>query len=107
MLESPFPDIRTILRTNPVLWALSFLSSYRFPTSRYLQRYQGPLLVVHGDADSIIPFSAGRRVYERAPSARKSFLVVKNGDHNDLHVVNPTAYWRGIDEFVDSLPRGR
>ena len=107
VLESPFPDIQTILRSNPVLWMLSFLSSYRFPTSKYLERYQGPLLVVHGDADTIIPFSAGRRVFERAPSPLKSFLPLKGADHNDLHFVNPTSYWRGIDEFVDSALRGR
>jgi fermentation-respiration switch protein FrsA (DUF1100 family) len=105
VLESPFPDIRTILRTNPVLWALSFLSSYRFTTSKYLERYQGPLLVVHGDADSIIPFSAGRRVFDRARSSLKRFVVVQSADHNDLHIVNPIAYWRGIDEFIDSVLR--
>ena len=104
VLESPFPDIRSLLRTNPVLWVLSFLSSYRFPTSRFLQAYNGPLLIVHGDADSIIPFSAGRRVFERAASPRKRFMTITAADHNDLHVVNPASYWRGIDEFVAGLP---
>lgn len=105
VLEAPFPEVRTILRTNPVLWALSFLSSYRFPTSKYVDRYRGPLLVVHGDADSIIPFSAGRRVYDRAPSPHKRFLAINGADHNDLHVVNPAVYWAAVDEFVEPLRR--
>jgi hypothetical protein len=107
VLESPFPDLRTILRTNPVLWVLSWLSSYRFSTSRYLAGYQAPLLVVHGDADTIIPFSAGRKVFERAPTTRKSFLSISGADHNDLHVVNPSQYWRGIDQFVAAVLLGR
>lgn len=107
VLESPFPDIRTILRTNPVLWILGWFSSYRFPTSKHLARYHGSLLVVHGDADSIIPYSAGRRVFDRAPGARKSFLAIAGADHNDLHVVNPAFYWRGIDEFVGTLAPAR
>jgi alpha-beta hydrolase superfamily lysophospholipase len=104
VLETPMPDVRSILRNNPILWALSFLASYRFPTSRLLQRYTGPLLVVHGDADRIVPFSAGRRVFENARSTPKEFVVLPGADHNDLHLVNPAVYWREIDRFIDALP---
>ena len=107
VLESPFPDVRTILRTNPVMWILSWFSSYRFPTSKHVAQYHGPVLVVHGDADTIIPFSAGRRVFERAPGARKMFVTIANADHNDLHLVNPAAYWRGVDEFLATIAPGR
>ena len=105
VLETPWPEVRAVLRTNPILWALSFLSSYRFPTSQLLESYKGPLLVVHGDADSIVPFSAGRRVYDRAPSGQKTFVSIAGADHNDLHVVNPDLYWDSIDRFLMSLSR--
>ena len=103
VLESPMPDVRTILRSNPVLWVLSFVASYRFATSQWLLSYDAPLLVVHGDADTIIPFSAGRAVFDRAPGARKRFVTIPGADHNDLHVVNPGLYWREIDSFVDKI----
>ena len=107
ILETPFPDIRTVLRTNPVLWALSWFSSYRFPTSRHLQTYRGPLLVVHGERDSIVPFGAGKSVFDRAPTPRKTFLTISTADHNDLDVVNPALYWRGIDDFVAAVASAR
>jgi fermentation-respiration switch protein FrsA (DUF1100 family) len=107
VLESPMPNVRTLLRTNPVMWLLSFLSSYRFPTSRFLRRYSGALLVIHGDRDSIVPFTAGRRVFDDAPTSRKTFVAISGADHNDLHVVNPPYYWRAIDEFVAELTRAR
>jgi uncharacterized protein len=103
VLESPMPDVRTILRSNPVLWVLSFVSSYRFGTSQWLRSYDGPLLVVHGDADSIIPYSAGRTVFDRAPGAQKRFVTIPGADHNDLHLVNPQLYWKEIDAFVATL----
>jgi fermentation-respiration switch protein FrsA (DUF1100 family) len=106
VLETPFPDVRTLLAGNPVMGFLSLFSTYRFPTSEFLQRYQGPLLVVHGDTDTIIPFSAGRQVFDRAPSPRKQFVALPGADHNDLHVVSPTAYWRAIDAFMASLAPG-
>lgn len=107
VLEAAMPDVRSVLRTNPVLWVLSFLSSYRFPTSRLLEGYDGPLLVIHGDTDSIVPFNGGRRVFDLAPTRRKTFVVIRGADHNDLHIVNPTLYWASVDEFVNTLDPAR
>jgi uncharacterized protein len=103
VLESPFPELKAVIAGNPVLRFLSIFSSYRFPTSKLLGAYDGPLLVIHGDADSIIPFSAGRKVFDQSHSPRKTFTVIQGGDHNDLHLVNPEAYWRAIEEFAASL----
>jgi hypothetical protein len=107
VLESPMPDVRSVLRTNPVMWLLSFLSSYRFPTSAFLARYDRPLLVIHGEADSIVPFSAGKQVFDAAPTRRKTLAVIEGADHNDLHVATPSPYWRQIDEFVNSLAKAK
>jgi fermentation-respiration switch protein FrsA (DUF1100 family) len=103
VLESPFPDMRSIFAGNPVMQLLSLFSSYSFSTSKFLERYERPLLVIHGDADSIIPYVAGRRVFDRARTSKKTFVAIPRADHNDLHVVSPELYWRTIDEFVSSL----
>jgi fermentation-respiration switch protein FrsA (DUF1100 family) len=100
VLESPFPDLGAVIAGNPIMRFLSLFSSYSFPTSRLLERYSGPLLVIHGDADTIIPFSAGRRVFDRARSPRKLFVVIPGADHNDLHAVNPPMYWKAIEVFL-------
>jgi fermentation-respiration switch protein FrsA (DUF1100 family) len=100
ILESPMPDVRSLLRTNPVLWILSFFSSYRFPAARLVSRYSGPLLIIHGDADSIVPYAAGRRVFDAAATARKTFVTINGADHNDLHLVNPRQYWDAVGAFL-------
>ena len=85
VLESAFPDARSLFAGNPLLLALSFLSTYRFPTSRHLTVYRGPLLVIHGDADRLIPFAGGRKVYDAAPGDRKTFLALRGADHNEMY----------------------
>ena len=99
VLESPFPDVRSLFAGNPVMLGLSLFSTYRFATSRHLKGYRGPLLVVHGDRDSIIPFRAGRRVFDDAPTTQKTFAVLNGADHNDVHTGHP-AYWLAIDRFL-------
>jgi hypothetical protein len=99
ILESPFPDVRALFAGNPIMLGLSVFSTYRFPTAAHLQRYRGRLLVIHGEADSIIPFSRGQRVFEGAGSADKVFVALQGADHNDLHADHP-AYWPAIDRFL-------
>lgn len=101
ILESPFPDVRTLFAGNPVMWGLSLLATYRFPASEHLERYSGPLLVIHGDADTVIPFAAGRQVFDRAPATRKTFIVLKGADHNEMYA-HRDDYWPAIDRFLEA-----
>jgi uncharacterized protein len=104
ILESPMPDVRSLLRANPVLWLLSFFSSYRFPTARLLRQYNGPVLIIHGDSDSIVPHAAGRQVFDAAETSRKRFVTIPGADHNDLHLVHPRQYWDAIETFISGVP---
>jgi fermentation-respiration switch protein FrsA (DUF1100 family) len=61
VLESPFPDVASVFRGNPVMLFFTLFSSYRFPTLRLMERYDGPLLVIHGERDTLI--LAGARVF--------------------------------------------
>ena len=51
-----FRPCASVLDTNPVLWVLSWFSTYEFPTARWMSRVRAPTLVIHGDRDSVIPY---------------------------------------------------
>ena len=99
ILESPFADVRSLFAGNPVMTVLGLFASYRFPTAEHLGGYRGPLLVLHGDADSVIPFRSGQLVHERAASPSKTFVVLRGADHNDVHADHP-EYWSAVSAFV-------
>ena len=103
VLDTPMPDARSVLKSAPVMWILSFFSSYRFPTASLVERLDVPLLIVHGDGDTLVPHAAGRRVFEAARTQRKTFVTIPGAGHNDLDAVNPALYWQAIDAFVASL----
>jgi uncharacterized protein len=102
ILESGFPDARALLRGSPPLAFLSLFSSYRFPTAGWLERVRSHVLVMHGDNDRVIPFDAGRALFDRI-SGPKQFVVIKGGDHNDAVPPDPTAYWAAVNTFIASL----
>jgi len=95
-----------VVRSSPLLAVLSVLASYRFPAGEYLNQANAPVLLLHGDRDSVIPFALGRELFDQV-TAPKEFVVIPGGDHNDADPPDPKAYWAAIDRFVDTLRQSR
>jgi len=104
ILESAFPDARAVVRGSPLLMVLSLFASYRFPTAEFVNRTTVPVLQLHGDRDSVIPFDVGRDLFDRIREP-KTFVVIRSGDHNDAAPPDPDAYWSAIDGFFDRIRR--
>jgi fermentation-respiration switch protein FrsA (DUF1100 family) len=102
VLEAGFPSARSLLETNPLLLALSYLSTYRFATADWMANVHAPALVIHGDRDSVIPFRLGRRLYDTLPGPKR-FVTLPGGDHNDPTPADAPLYWEEVAAFVASL----
>jgi len=103
ILESGFPDVRSVVRSSPLLVLLTPFSSYRFPTATLMRGVRAPVLVMHGDRDSVIPFGLGRTLFERLDGPKR-FVTIAGTDHNDAAPHDPDAYWSAIDQFIGRGP---
>jgi len=77
ILESSFTSVSDFAAK---FWAPSFLVRDRFDNLSALRSYRGPLLVVHGSRDQIVPIAQGRALAAAVPGAE--FHEVPCG-HND------------------------
>jgi fermentation-respiration switch protein FrsA (DUF1100 family) len=105
ILESTFPDASWVKALNPVMTVLGVFSSYRFPTAEFLKDYDRATLVMHGEADAIVPFAQGRLLFERI-AGPKRFARIDGLDHNDLAVLSNHGYWESVRSFVSGLRAG-
>jgi fermentation-respiration switch protein FrsA (DUF1100 family) len=102
ILESTFPDKASVLRGNGVMRLLNVFASYKLDTVAHLRGFDKPVLVVHAERDTVIPFALGRDLFERL-EAPKTFVTLKAGDHNDLYEAGHTIYWQPIQAFIEAL----
>ena len=58
--------------------------------------YGGPLLILHGKYDSIIPFSHGTKLH--AAAANSKFIAYDAG-HNDCPPSWP-VFWQDLEKFL-------
>jgi hypothetical protein len=68
-------------------------------------RIQAPLLVIHGEADRVIPVDCGRKIHAASASPKKRFLSVPKADHNDLDLYEGADHETFVRYLDSTLPR--
>ena len=96
VLEAPF-------RSTFAVAGVGFLPFNRFPNVDRIANIDMPLLIIHGDADRIIPYSHGRKLFETAKEP-KQLYTVEGAGHNNLLLKAGDRYWTTLEEFLDSHP---
>jgi fermentation-respiration switch protein FrsA (DUF1100 family) len=64
-------------------------------------RVSWPKLFIHSQADEIIPYRLGRRLFDAAHDP-KQFYEVKGASHNTTDVVGGAAYYEALRSFIYS-----
>jgi pimeloyl-ACP methyl ester carboxylesterase len=86
-LEAPFASARKqAARMVPGLaMLLAPLTSNRFQSLRKMPRVRCPVIVVHGDADELIPVSDGIAIHAAAAGS-KELVIIPGGRHGVMRV---------------------
>ena len=71
---------------------------------RWASKVRIPVLLAHGNADTLIPLAAGRRLFEAFASEQKQFIDVSAGDHDRVLVTPMPLYSKMAGWFITHLP---
>lgn len=97
ILQSTFTSIPDVAAFHypwaPVRWLLRT----RLDSISKIHNYPGPVFVSHGNADTIVPFELGKRLYDAVPG-EKEFMTLEDLDHNDSQ---PNAYYEVLRQFLE------
>jgi fermentation-respiration switch protein FrsA (DUF1100 family) len=101
VLESTFTSVPDLAAHHYRFLPVRKLLHTRFDSLSKIRRYHGPLFQSHGDADTIVPYESGRRLFEAA-NEPKQFITIPGRDHNDPQ---PPEYYEALAEFLDRLAK--
>ncbi|MFT3770353.1 MAG: alpha/beta hydrolase [Minicystis sp.] len=82
VLVTPYTSIPDVVADAVPLLPAGLLVPHRFATLEKSAAIRVPTLVIHGDADEIVPFWMGHRLAEAIAGAK--LLRVAGGRHGDL-----------------------
>jgi pimeloyl-ACP methyl ester carboxylesterase len=77
VLESTFTSVADIARGRGFP---GFVVVERFESRAVVERFRGPILILHGESDGVIPVSHARRLHEAAPQSELHTFAC---GHND------------------------
>lgn len=102
VLQSPF------LSCFRVAIPFKVLPFDSFPNLHRIARFQsGPVLVIHGRDDEIIPFWHGEQLATSIPEARRQTLFLDRTGHNDVERRGGRAIRAALETFLERITSGQ
>ena len=89
ILVAPFRSIVQVAQERYPFFPTSLLVLDRYDNEQKIKRVIGSVIILHGDADAVIPYEQGQRLFDRSNDPKEFHLIPGRG-HSDL--------------FDDSLP---
>ncbi|GIW91244.1 MAG: alpha/beta hydrolase [Pirellulaceae bacterium] len=99
VLQAPFTSLPDVAGRVFPLIPLRLLMRNRFDNLTKIQKVASPKLIIHGTADSVVPFDMSEKLIA-ACSPPKKFIAVPQADHNDLWLVASGEVWKEIAQFL-------
>ena len=96
ILQSPFVSAFRVLTRIPLL------PFDKFPNYKDIRKVHCPVLIIHGDSDTVIPPWHGKKLYDLADEPKK-FVSISGADHNDLEMVAGKSYIEALQQFAAFL----
>jgi fermentation-respiration switch protein FrsA (DUF1100 family) len=83
ILESPFSAAVDVAAAAYPFAPVRWLMKDQFRSDLRIGKVTAPVLILHGDRDTVVPIALGERLYDLAKSPKR-FLRIAGGGHGDL-----------------------
>ncbi len=95
------------LTTFPFLYSMNdinkIVSGFDFKTAssvEQLKKSKTPVIFIHGDKDTFVPYEMLDKVYE-ACASEKEKVIIQGSPHARNSCTNPELYWNSIINFIN------
>ena len=99
ILETPFTSMIDAAKKFYPYIPVNLLLKDKFENKKNIKNINSPILVMHGEADQIVPFSMGKKIYEIANEPKYSYFT-KYDNHMMEYDEN---LLKALKSFLDSL----
>lgn len=100
ILESSFSSLPDVAAFHYSWLPVRWLMRTRFDSAAKIGNYHGPLLMTHGDSDTIVPLPSAQRLFDAA-NEPKQFILLPKHDHN---FPLPTSFYDAIGKLLAPPP---
>jgi pimeloyl-ACP methyl ester carboxylesterase len=100
VLLAPYNTLTDVAQEHMPLLPVHLLLVDRFRSEKYLRNYSGPIAVLVGGADQVVPEKFGRRLYD-GYGGPKRLWEFPRGNHGTV-MEQPPEIWKQILDFLQA-----
>jgi pimeloyl-ACP methyl ester carboxylesterase len=97
LLFAPYNSLVDVAQHHLKIFPASWILRDRFVSEKHFKQYHGPLAIIVGGRDDVVPHKFGRRLFDGYGGPKKLWEAPQAG-HNDLHAQS-RQYWSEILGF--------
>ncbi len=101
IIESGFPSISSLIIRHSIASPDMSLDAITGECLTMLRAITVPVLVIHGEYDTLVPPDEAETIMENIGSPRKDLLMIPGATHNDIMFVGLRQYMEAIRRLVD------
>eukprot|EP00397_Hematodinium_sp_SG-2012_P025010 GEMP01026094.1.p1 GENE.GEMP01026094.1~~GEMP01026094.1.p1 ORF type:complete len:256 (+),score=25.86 GEMP01026094.1:226-993(+) len=101
--------VRGVVLQCPLLsiYRIAFEFRYTLPGDQFanidkISAIQGPIFIIHGTSDDIVPISHGKALYDMIDNPYEPFWV-EGGGHNNLEIIAREPFFERFTDFIKYL----
>ena len=103
IVQSTFSSLVAVAQSHFPIVPVSLLLVDRYPSDQRMTKVTCPILQIHGQQDTIVPFWIGQKLFDAAPAnssqgIAKQQIVLPQTDHNDVY-----SWSNDHDKLIDGL----
>ena len=99
VLDAPYTSVVDVGSLAYPFLPVDLLLTDRYETMRYIGGVRVPLLVIHGERDTVIPVEMGRAVHAAA-NEPKTLVTFRQAGHSDHH---QHGSFEAVNDWIDRL----
>ena len=84
ILEAPFYNLLDVTKYHYPFLPFKFLLRYKFNSNELISKVNCNTTIFHGTEDNVVPYSSGKKLFEKSNKMQTSFVTIKNGTHHNL-----------------------
>jgi len=100
ILVSPYDSMVNMAREQFPIFPVGIMLKHRFDSVRYLENYKGPLCIIYGGRDNIIPNRRTEALIKNI-TGQKDVVLIKGAGHNDI--AGSGLYGRTVQKFIGKI----
>ena len=98
IMIAPFYSAASVARRTFFMYPVSLILRENYETNKYLEGYEGKVLILHGEIDRTIPLSESEKLHREIENSERH--IISSAHHNNMFQQRETT--TKINEFIQN-----